>query len=271
MTHPAILLDDLSASWNGRQALRDVSLAVQPGEVVGVVGPSGAGKSTLLRVGLGLLVPDRGRVVLGGVVASDGGRVLIAPEDRNLGMVFQDLALWPHLTVHGNLAFGLGARGVARPERERRIDEILRRVSLADKRDRHPDSLSGGERQRVAIARALVLEPTAVLLDEPLASLDVLLKQQLRGLLRDLFAERRSAVLYVTHDPRELRELADRIVVLDDGLVLQDGTPGGAARASTQRARPPAGRRVVSERASPAACSSDPARSSGGCCSPRRS
>ncbi|MEW6270641.1 MAG: ABC transporter ATP-binding protein [Thermodesulfobacteriota bacterium] len=225
MTNAAILLDELWASRAGRHALRGVSLAVRAGEVVGVIGPSGAGKSTLLRVVLGLLAPDRGRVVLHGVVASDGGRILVAPEDRELGMVFQDLALWPHLTVRGNLAFGLDARGVPRPERERRIDEVLRRVSLGDERDRYPDSLSGGERQRVAIARALVLDPAAVLLDEPLASLDVLLRQQLRDLLRELFAERRPAVLYVTHDPRELQGLAQRIVVLDDGTVVQDGTP----------------------------------------------
>jgi len=225
MSDAAIELRDVWASRDRRTALCGVSLVVRPGEVVGVVGPSGAGKSTLLRVILGLLAPDRGTVSIDGSVASTEARTLIAPEDRKLGMVFQDLALWPHLTVEGNLAFGLEARGVARAERTRRIDDVLARVSLDDERDRRPDTLSGGERQRVAIARALVLEPAAVLLDEPLASLDVLLKRQIRELLRELFAERRCAVLYVTHDPRELSELAHRIVILDEGAVVQDGTP----------------------------------------------
>jgi ABC-type sugar transport system ATPase subunit len=232
MSAAAIELCELWVSRDGRSALRGLNLVVRAGEVAGIVGPSGAGKSTLLRVILGLLAPDRGSVVLDGRLASAAGRVVVAPEERKLGMVFQDLALWPHLTVEGNLAFGLDARGVPRPERERHITQVLERVSLADKRDRRPDSLSGGERQRVAIARALVLEPAAVLLDEPLAGLDVLLQQQLLELLRELFAERRSAVLYVTHDPRELWELADRIVVLNEGTIVQDGT------ADELRARP---------------------------------
>ncbi len=216
-----LMLDRVSLGYRGTPVLADVSLSVQDGETVALVGPSGSGKTTVLRTILGLAVPEAGAVVIDGRPASAEGRLLVPPEERNLAVVFQDLALWPHFTVHGNLSFVLESGGVPRSERERRIAEVLARVGLEGKARRHPAELSGGERQRVAIARALVLDPRAVLLDEPLSNLDVGLKLELLELFRTLFAERQTAVLYVAHDPREAARLARQMVVLEGGRVIQ--------------------------------------------------
>jgi iron(III) transport system ATP-binding protein len=220
----AIALEDVRLHYRELEVLAGLSLTVPTGEVVALCGPSGCGKTSALRVVLGLAVPTHGTVRLEGALASQDGRVLVAPEDRGLGVVFQDLALWPHLTVRGNLAFGLAARGVPRPTRATRIDEVLRRVGLGGKERRHPGQLSGGERQRVAIARALVLEPRAVLFDEPLANVDTILKRELLALFRELLRERRTSAIYVTHDLAEAAVLGDRIAVMDAGRVVQDGT-----------------------------------------------
>jgi ABC-type Fe3+/spermidine/putrescine transport system ATPase subunit len=147
-------------------------------------------------------------------------------EDRCLAVIHQDLALWPHLTVEGNLEFGLVSRGVARDERSRRIAAMLERVDLTGKEQRYPSELSGGEQQRVAIARALVLEPAAVLLDEPLANLDVVTKSELIAMFRELLHERGVAAVYVTHDAREAALLGSRVAVLEQGKVVQSGTTG---------------------------------------------
>jgi ABC-type Fe3+/spermidine/putrescine transport system ATPase subunit len=149
---------------------------------------------------------------------------VVSPEDRNLSMVFQDLALWPHLSVHNNLAFALEARGVERELREQKIRATLQLVGLAGHAERYPGDLSGGERQRVAIARALVQDPAAILFDEPLGSLDVALKREMLGLLRALLRDEHRTAIYVTHDPREAVELADRIAVLEQGTIVQAGT-----------------------------------------------
>ncbi|HEX9186491.1 MAG TPA: ATP-binding cassette domain-containing protein, partial [Vicinamibacteria bacterium] len=170
-----------------------------------------------------LAVPGRGSVRLGERVVSRDGHLLVPPEDRNLAVVFQDLALWPHLTVEGNLAFGLSARGVRGEERSARVAAMLRRVGLDGAGRRRPGDLSGGQRQRVAIARALVLEPSAVLLDEPLANVDVDLKRELLSLLRELVRERGATVLHVTHDLREAAALARRFAVLEGGRLAQEG------------------------------------------------
>jgi ABC-type Fe3+/spermidine/putrescine transport system ATPase subunit len=222
--NPAIAFSELGFRYAERPVLSGVNLSVAPGEVVALLGPSGSGKSTLLRLILGFAAPEIGSVYLDGAAASRDGKILIPPEARRLAVVFQDLALWPHLTVYGNLAFGLGSRGLPRSEREGRIGDILARVGLAGKERVYPGELSGGERQRVAIARALVLEPLAVLLDEPLSNLDVSLKRELLAMFRQLFKERRSTVVYVTHDLREAAELGDRIVVIEQGRVVQEGT-----------------------------------------------
>jgi len=221
---PRIALEDVWLRQASAEVLSGLSLEITEGEVLALLGPSAAGKTTALRMMLGLVAPGRGTVRLRGEVVSAGGRILRPPEERNLAVVFQDLALWPHLTVHGNLAFGLAARGVRRTEREARIAAMLGRVDLAASARRRPGELSGGERQRVAIARALVLEPDAVLLDEPLTNLDVGLRGELLGLFAELLRERRATAVYVTHDPREAARLGDRIAVLERGRIVQVGT-----------------------------------------------
>ncbi|HYS80003.1 MAG TPA: ATP-binding cassette domain-containing protein [Anaeromyxobacteraceae bacterium] len=169
----AIQLEGVSILRDGRKVLADVSLRVPAGETLSILGSSGSGKTTLLRVVAGFIAPQLGGVRIGDVLVSDRGRIVIAPEERDVAMVFQDLALWPHLTVHGNLVFGLQGKKVPRTERDARVAAILARVGLSGKERRHPGELSGGERQRVAIARALVLDPCAVLFDEPLSNLDL--------------------------------------------------------------------------------------------------
>jgi len=221
---PVISLEDVWLTLGATPVLSGLSLALEPGEVLALLGPSGAGKTTVVRLILGFVAPQRGCVRLNGAVASADGRVLRLPEERNLAVVLQELALWPHLTVAGNLAFGLEARGKPRAVREARIADMTRRVGLAGKEDRRPAQLSGGERQRVAIARALVLDPQAVLFDEPLTNLDVSLRRELLALVRALLKERGVPALYVTHEPREAVYLGDRIAVMGDGRVVQTGT-----------------------------------------------
>lgn len=220
----ALALEAVSLAYEGRTALDGVNLRVAPGEVLALLGPSASGKTSVLRVMLGFAAPRSGIVRLGDRVVSRDGRVLVAPEDRGLGVVFQDLALWPHLTVEGNLAFGLASRRVPKGERAERITAMLRRVGLAGSERRHPGELSGGQRQRVAIARALVLEPRAVLLDEPLANVDVDLRRELLALLRELFREKETTVVHVTHDLREAVAVAHRFAVMEAGRIVQQGS-----------------------------------------------
>jgi len=220
----ALALEDVTFGYGNAPVVDRLTLAVAEGEILVVLGPSGSGKSTVLRLLLGFAAPASGNVQVGGVRVTSGGKILVPPEERNLAVVFQDLALWPHLSLHGNLAFGLISRGVPKATREQRIAELLERVGLTGKEHRHPAELSGGERQRAAIARALVLEPRAILLDEPLASLDAHRKRQLVELFREIFKERKAAAVYVTHDLREAAALADRIAVLENGRVVQEGT-----------------------------------------------
>lgn len=219
----AIALSGVSFQYGEQSILSGFELLVAPGEVVALLGPSGSGKSTVLRLVLGFAAPSNGAIHLGGELASHDGRVLVPPEERHLAVVFQDLALWPHLTVQENLAFVRG-RGKPRSEHEARVKELLSRVGLAGKEKQYPGELSGGERQRVAIARALVMEPRAILLDEPLSNLDVALKRELIGTFRELFKERKSTVVYVTHDLREAAALGDRIAVVENGKLVQEGT-----------------------------------------------
>jgi sulfate transport system ATP-binding protein len=190
-----------------------VDLRVASGEIIAILGPSGSGKSTLLRAILGLVPISSGTIR----IAGHDHRTPV--EQRNLAMVFQDLALWPHLTVRQNLAFGLEAKKVEPEERERRIGSILESVGLRGLDDRRPSHLSGGEQQRVALARALVLDPVAMLFDEPFASLDVVLKQEMIALVRKLLCEREMTSLFVTHDPREAKALGDRVAVLEAGRI----------------------------------------------------
>ncbi|MCP4198166.1 MAG: ABC transporter ATP-binding protein [Proteobacteria bacterium] len=217
-------LVDVTFEHKNDKLFDGLTFKIKSGEIVSLLGPSGSGKSTMIRLFLGFAAPNKGDVNVGGRIVSSNGRVLVPPEERNLAVVFQDLALWPHLSVQGNLDFGLKAKRIEKPEREQQIFEMLARLGLQGKAHRYPDQLSGGEKQRVAIARALSLDPSAILLDEPLSNLDAALKRELMTVFRELFKEHDVTALYVTHDLREAAALGDRIVVIESGRLVQEGT-----------------------------------------------
>ncbi|WP_406079560.1 ABC transporter ATP-binding protein [Micromonospora sp. NBC_00858] len=215
-----IRLESLTKSYGKVVALDGVDLAVRAGEMVTLVGPSGSGKSTILRLIAGLDRPDHGRVVVDGQDVAQ-----VPPHRRAVAMVFQDYALYPHLTVRGNLLFGLRVRRVRRAEADERARAAADRLGIADLLDRYPDETSGGQRQRIALARALLREPTVYLLDEPLASLDAPLRFATRADLLTLHRELGTTTIHVTHDQAEAMTLGDRVVVLDHGRVRQIGPP----------------------------------------------
>jgi molybdate transport system ATP-binding protein len=204
----------------------DVEIAARPAEVLAVLGPNGAGKSTLLRAAAGLLALDAGTVRLGGRVLDDPAqRVFVPPQRRRIGVVFQDHRLFPHLRVVDNVAFGPQARGMPRSAARDAARGWLTRLGIEELARRHPRGLSGGQAQRVALARALASEPDALLLDEPLAALDVQTRADVQGELREHLGAFPGATILVTHDPIEALLLAQRIVVLERGRVAQEGSP----------------------------------------------
>lgn len=216
-------LEGIDRAFDGKPVLRDVSVAVRPGQVACLLGPSGCGKTTLLRIAAGLDSPDRGRVVIGGRLVADGaGGLSIPPEARRVGLMFQDYALFPHLTVFDNIAFGLGDRS---PATRARLHDVLASVGLNGYAGSYPHVLSGGQQQRCALLRALAPEPEILLLDEPFSNLDVTLRAEVREQTLALLKERRVTTLVVTHDPQEAMAIADRLWILYDGRVVQDGTP----------------------------------------------
>lgn len=206
---------NISKYYGEQTTIRDFSLAVEQGERIVLFGPSGCGKTTLLRMLAGFAVPDKGSILIAGKVASHDGKIVLSPEERNLGMVFQDLALWPHLTVYGNLEFALKAKGIPSAGRGRRIDEMLDLLKIERYASAKPHQLSGGEQQRVALARALVMQPLALLMDEPLSSLDEELNLHLRREIVRLQQALEFTLLYVTHSRSEAEEVGTRIVFLD--------------------------------------------------------
>lgn len=220
MNTPAITLTGVTKRFGSHLALDRVSLEVLAGESAVVLGPSGCGKTTLLRVIAGLEAPEQGQVVLSGRTVTTAGRVTVPPHQRHLGFVFQDLALWPHLTALANLEFVLGSRGIPRAERSRRAREALALVRVEQLTDRYPHQLSGGEQQRVALARAIVGEPQVLLLDEPLSSIDAELRVDLRSELARLQRELALTMVYVTHDRDDAAVLADAIVEMRAGQIL---------------------------------------------------
>jgi thiamine transport system ATP-binding protein len=212
--------EELRVRFEGAAALDGASLDVDDGEVVTILGPSGSGKTTLLRVVAGLQVPDDGRVLLDGVDLSG-----VSPHRRGVGLVFQDHALFPHRDVFGNIAFGLRMRGDSPEQVARRMTELLSLVGLTGFEHRSVGSLSGGEQQRVALARALAPEPRILLLDEPLGSLDRVLRDRLLEDLRELFDEVDVTAIYVTHDRTEAFTLGERVAVMRAGRVVQVASP----------------------------------------------
>jgi ABC-type Fe3+/spermidine/putrescine transport system ATPase subunit len=216
----AITLTDVTKQFGSHVALDGVSLEVLPGTAAVVLGPSGCGKTTMLRVIAGLEVPDSGQVLLDGTTVSSAGRTHVPPHQRKLGFVFQDLALWPHLTVRQNLDFVLGSRTLSRPEQDRRAHGALALVRIEELAGRYPHQLSGGEQQRVALARAIVLEPRVLLLDEPLSSLDAELRADLRSELARLQRALNLTTVYITHDREDAAALADCVIEMRAGRIL---------------------------------------------------
>lgn len=219
-----VRLDSVTKAYHSHLVLDGISLAIEAGERISILGPSGCGKTTILRLMAGFTPPDSGSVFLEGDLVSRDGKILKPPEQRNLGMVFQDLALWPHLTVKENLEFGLKAKAVPRPERERMIRKILKLVGMDDLQDRKPAELSGGQQQRVALARALVPEPGILLMDEPLSSLDLELNIRLRDEILQLHNKLGFTLVYITHDREEAFALANRVIIMNQKQIALTGS-----------------------------------------------
>ncbi len=216
----ALELDGLSRSYGAQQALAALDLTIEGGEFVALLGPSGCGKSTALNCIAGLIEPTSGSISL------DGRKIDGLPtEKRGFGVVFQSYALFPHMTVRANVAFGLRMRHVRKAQLAERVDQALALVQLADHAAKFPSQLSGGQQQRVAIARAVVTEPPLVLMDEPLSNLDAKLRLEMRSEIRRLHRELGLTTIYVTHDQEEAFSLADRLVLLRDGVTQQIGAP----------------------------------------------
>jgi len=214
----------VSKSFGRTRVLQDVDLSIADGEFLALLGPSGCGKTTLLRLIAGLERPDAGRILIGSEEMAAPGR-FVEPEDRALGMVFQSYALWPHMSVFGNVEFGLAVQRVGRDERRRRVERALAAVGLTGLEHRRPQALSGGQRQRAALARCLALEPRLILLDEPLANLDAHLRHSMQIEFRRIHAESGTTFVFVTHDQVEAMALADRVAVMHEGQLQQLGTP----------------------------------------------
>jgi iron(III) transport system ATP-binding protein len=217
---PAIEVRGVTKRFGKVTALDGVSFSVQPGELFFLLGPSGCGKTTLLRILAGLEAPDAGTILFNGRDVA-----ALPPHERGAPMVFQNYALWPHLNVRDNVAFGLVERKVSRVETERRVADVLRRVGLEGLAGRMPNQLSGGQQQRVVLARALVLNPAIILLDEPLSNLDARLRVEMREEIESLHQATGLTFVYVTHDQADALSLADRMVVMSDGRISALGTP----------------------------------------------
>jgi iron(III) transport system ATP-binding protein len=221
----AVEFKSVSKRYGSRIVVHDFSLEIAHGQRMVILGPSGCGKSTVLRLLAGLIFPDSGAISINGDIVSFNGRIIKQPEERNLGMVFQDLALWPHLSVKGNLEFGLKAQGLTRKERDERVLEILKLVRMNEHLKSRPNQLSGGEQQRIALARALVLYPKILLMDEPLSSLDFELNRIVRKEIIRIQETLGLTLLYVTHNLEEAFEIATYVVAMRNGSVDFAGSP----------------------------------------------
>ena len=223
-TGVGVSLDRLSKEFGEKLALNEVSLDVEPGSFLVLLGPSGSGKTTLLRCLAGIERPSSGSITIDERLVV-GGKTFVAPDKRRLAMVFQDYALWPHLTVRKNVAFPLANTELSKSERERRCVDLLDRVGIGHLADRYSNQLSGGEQQRVALARALAADVGLILFDEPLSNLDADRREQLRIEIATLTRESGATAVYITHDQSEAFALADRIGVLNHGRLIQFDTP----------------------------------------------
>jgi iron(III) transport system ATP-binding protein len=216
----SIRIQNLTKRFGAVTAVQQLDLTIAGGELFFLLGPSGCGKTTLLRCLAGFYLPDEGRILFG-----DEDVTRLAPHKRNTGMMFQSYALWPHLTVAENVAFGLEERKIAKPELKRRVGEALESVRMGAYGERRPNELSGGQQQRVALARALVVRPRCLLLDEPLSNLDAKLRLEMRAEIRRVCKEFQLTTVYVTHDQKEALSISDRIAIMESGRILQVGSP----------------------------------------------
>lgn len=219
-----IVINELNKSYDGNRVVKDLSLEIHDKEFVTLLGPSGCGKTTTLRLLAGFLTPDSGEVYVDDQLLSSA-QTSVPPERRRMGMVFQNYAVWPHMTVFDNVAFGLKLAKLKKAEIRVRVGRAVAAVGLDGFEDRHPGQLSGGQQQRVALARSLVVEPSILLLDEPLSNLDAKLRERMRTELKDL--QRRTGItfVYVTHDQAEAMALSDRVAVFHEGVLQQYGPP----------------------------------------------
>ncbi|MGQ0734682.1 MAG: ABC transporter ATP-binding protein [Acidobacteriota bacterium] len=222
-----IVLSGIEKRFGDFRALRPLDLEVRPGELMTFLGPSGCGKTTTLRVVAGLEMPSAGRIEVDGTVFNDvTAGVWVPPERRDMGMVFQSYAVWPHMTVARNIDYPLRIRQVSREERDSRLARVLGLVQLAGQEKKYPHQLSGGQQQRVALARGLIMEPKVLLLDEPLSNLDAKLRRAMRREIREIQRSLGMTMLYVTHDREEAEEISDRMAVLIAGRLAQVAPPG---------------------------------------------
>ncbi len=221
-----VSVEHLTMSYGSVQAVGGISFHVLPGRTVTLLGPSGCGKTTTLRCIAGLEMPTAGRITVGDRVVFDGAsNIFVEPERRNIGMVFQSYAIWPHMTVGGNVGFPLAIAGVSKNEVQERTRAVLELVGLGDLQRRSAADLSGGQQQRVALARALVHEPSVVVFDEPLSNLDANLRERMRAELQILQSRLGFTAIFVTHDQKEALSLSDHIVIMNKGLIEQTGSP----------------------------------------------
>ncbi|MCG9131893.1 ABC transporter ATP-binding protein [Candidatus Poribacteria bacterium] len=216
----AVQLTHVTKAFDTTLAVNDVSLNIEKGEFFFLLGPSGCGKSTFLRIVAGFYKPDAGELRFDDTVVND-----VPPHQRNTGMVFQNYALWPHMSVAENIEYGLTLRKLDKSERSEKITSALEMVQMVDYRDRAVNTLSGGQQQRIALARALVIEPSVLLLDEPISNLDAALRQQMRDEIKQIHDRTNITMFYVTHDQVDALSMADRMAIMQDGVVIQVGTP----------------------------------------------
>ncbi|MCP4253528.1 MAG: ABC transporter ATP-binding protein [Candidatus Scalindua sp.] len=219
-----VKIENVSKAYSKTPVIKEMSLDIEKGERIVILGPSGCGKTTLLRMIAGFIHPDKGKLIIEGKTVADNGKCVIEPERRQVGMVFQDLALWPHMTSYKNIEFGLKAKKVTKAEIRERIDTIFEKVQMVPFKNAYPGDLSGGQQQRIALARALVTRPKILLMDEPLSSLDADLRDVLMREILRLQEELAITMIYVTHDREEAFSLATRVVVMKEGEIQKTGT-----------------------------------------------
>ncbi|MFQ5850608.1 MAG: ABC transporter ATP-binding protein [Candidatus Binatia bacterium] len=221
-----VVLKNIKKHFDKVAAVEDFTAEINDGEFLSILGPSGCGKTTTLRLLAGFESPDEGEIIIGDrVVSSVPKRTFLEPEERNIGMVFQNYAVWPHMNVYKNIAYPLKIRKVNKKVMNEKAEKVLELVDLKGFGTRYPHQLSGGQQQRVALARALIMDPEVMLLDEPLSNLDAKLREEMRFEIKDLQQRTGVTIIYVTHDQAEAMAMSDRIVVMDRGLIQQIGEP----------------------------------------------